>query len=242
MRKSKFIFLILCVTYVLVGIGSMFNLLDIGNNVLLGLSVAALLISVGDVFDKIAIYRIVSNFYYMSLNLTINFLNSKIQTRLTSHPIINIRNVTEGLVQMQKKNYTPCHPADYKENKLNNALKIVSFFFFVFGIASFIILPFINVDLLNTNVTTPITIFAFSAMSLSLFLDELIQNMQDSQNDLVNDKHLIIQSVYSDFQQYYSMQMYYRNDLIATKDDTGWRYEPPEEDDEEIIDDIDANL
>ena len=89
---------------------------------------------------------------------------------------------------------------------------------FIIGIASFIIVPFLNQNITNTKTTSLITILAFAAMSLSLFLDELIDEKQSDINNLLNDKHLAINAEYSDFRSYFESNMYYRNDLKANQE------------------------
>lgn len=218
MKKSKFIFIILFIIYLLIGILSPLDVLNISDNLLFALSSAALLVSASDVISKIRIYRNTSNTYYTALKITIDFLDNKIKCNQTSNFIMNVRNVKGNLEVLQKKNYQFCHPDDYIKKKSNTALNVISLLFFIVGIASFIFIPFIKKDVSNSAITSVITILAFAAMNLSLFLDEIIIEKQTDYNNLINEKHLVIQGVFWDFQNYFQTNMFYRNDLIAYQD------------------------
>lgn len=221
MKKSKFVFVILSVVYLLMGILYPFGVLDIGGNLLLALSTAALLISLGDICEKIHIYRIEANQYNAALDITIEYLDSKISSGQINNPIISVRNFKANLENLQKKNYKFCHPSDYISNKCNWFLRTLSFVLFIVGIASFIVIPFISENISNSAATSVITILAFAAMALSLFFDEIIIDKQHSLNNLMQDKHLVLQSAFSDFLNYFQIHMFYMNDLIANQSEDG---------------------
>lgn len=218
MKKSKYIFIILFIIYLLIGILSPLDVLNIGDNLLFALSAAALFVSASDVISKVHIYRNTSNSYYAALKITIDFLDNKIKCNQTSNLVINVRNVKGNLEILQKKNYKFCHPDDYMKKKSNSALNTFSLLLFIAGISSFIFIPFIKKDISNSAITSVITILAFAAMSLSLFLDEIIIEKQTDYNNLINEKHLLIQGSFWDFQNYFQTNMFYRKDLIAFQD------------------------
>lgn len=218
MKRTKCIFIILFIVYALVAIGSLANILRINNNVLLGLSFSALLISISDVLNKVVFYRQTVNFYQLELLTTLEFLKQKIDANLTYSPVVNIRNFTEGLKALEKKNHRPSYPDEYINNKCNIALEKVSFACFVLGIAAFIVVPFIQENIAGSAVNMFFTIIAFAFMNLSVFFDEMIQEEQEKRTNLINDKHLIIQCVYPDFLNYFHSEIIYRKDAIALKE------------------------
>ncbi|MCR4638479.1 hypothetical protein [Ruminococcus sp.] len=218
MKKSKYVFIIFALVYVAMAILYPFNVLNIGENLLFALSFSALLLSTSDVISKIAGYLCISNTYNADLMITIDFLESKIQYGLTQTRTINVRNVMGNCKELLKKKYKYCHPEDYAHKTIIKIQNVLSMILFIIGIASFIIIPFLNQNITNTKTTSIITILAFSAMSLSLFLDELIGEKQSEINILINDKHLAINAEYPDFRSFFESNMYYRNDLIAIQE------------------------
>ena len=218
MKKSKYVFIIFALVYVAMAILYPFNVLNIGENLLFALSFSAMLLSASDVISKIAGYLCISNTYNADLKITIDFLESKIQCGFTQTRTINVRNVAENCKELLKTKYKYCHPDDYAHKTIIKAHNIFSMILFIIGIASFIIIPFLNQNITNTKTTSIITILAFAAMSLSLFLDELIGEKQSDINILINDKHLAINAEYPDFRSFFESNMYYRNDLKANQE------------------------
>ena len=218
MKKSKYVFIILALVYVAMAILYPFDVLNIGENLLFALSFSALLLSASDVISKIAGYLCISNTYNADLKITIDFLESKIQCGFTQTRTINVRNVVGNCKELLKKNYKYCHPEDYAHKTIIKIQNVFSMILLIIGIASFIIIPFLNQNITNTKTTSIITILAFAAMSLSLFLDELIEEKQSDINILINDKHLAINAEYPDFRSFFESNMYYRNDLKANQE------------------------
>ena len=217
MKKSKYIFLILCFVYVVMGLLYPSDILHIGDNLLFGLSGSALLISTSDVVGKISNYLCIANTYYADIQTTIDFLDSKIQGDKSTY-LFNLRNVQENYKLLQKRKYIFFHPHDYPKRFLIKALNCISLVLFVIGISAFIIIPFIAPNLTVTIITPIMTMFAFAAMALGLFLDEINIQKQEDINLLLNEKHILIQAAYSDFRPYFESHMYYRNDLLAFKE------------------------
>lgn len=215
MKKSKYIFIILAIVYALMAILYPFDILNISENLLFALSSAALLISASDAVSKFCSYLCIKNTYYADLKTTIDFLDSMIASGLTNTRTINVRNVRENYKGLLKDSYTFCHPYDYAQKAILKNLSFISLLLFIMGITAFIIIPFFGFTISDTKITSIITILAFSAMALSLFFDELIDERQTDINMLINEKHLAIHAEYPGFKLYFDSNMYYRNDLIA---------------------------
>lgn len=218
MKKSKYIFIILAIVYAIMGLMYPFDILTIGDNLLFALSASALLISTSDVFSKVSSYLCIENAYYAELKTTTEFLDLKIQQGLTNTRTMNVRNVNENIKELIKGNYKFCHPNNYNKRLLIKILNNISLILFVLGITAFIIVPFLRFNIEDINATPIITIFAFTAMALSLFMDEIIIDKQNDMNILLNEKQILIQAEYPDFQMYFQTHMFYRNDLIATQE------------------------
>lgn len=218
MNRSKSVFIILAIVYVLVALGLKFEVLSVNNNILLGLSISALLISISDAINKYVYYRQSVNLFQFELQKTIDFLQNKIEAGLTNSPVVNIRNFTSNLSILKKNNYNPYHPNDYDKNKINKSFHIIAFIIFVLGIAAFISIPFIKENIANTSINMLITILAFASMNLTLYFDEIIQEEQDKRINLTCDKHLLIQCVYSDFLNYFQAETIFLKDTEAIKE------------------------
>ncbi|SFT33450.1 hypothetical protein SAMN02910301_0414 [Lachnospiraceae bacterium XBD2001] len=215
MKQSKFIFIILAVIYVTMAIASPFKILRISENLLFALSVSALLISMSDVINKACDYMCAQNAFNANMRIAIDFLDGKISAGYIPSRCINVRNVRENYNSFLKKDYVFCHPSEYVKKPWIRVLSEISFILFVLGIAAFIIIPFLAIELVNGVVTTIVTFSAFAAMALGLFFDELIGEKNADINALMNEKHLIIYAEYPDFRTYYEMHMNYINDLLS---------------------------
>lgn len=217
MKKSSYIFVIMAIVYFLISIGYFCGLITIHNNIVFGLSITALLISISDFFSKVVVNRVVENEYQKMIDYTLVFLDEKIKQKQIDNPIINIRNLRGNIEVRKKKKYTSVHPLEYANNRLNKVLNTISIVLFIIGISAFIITPFIAEHDYMATITPPITALAFAAMCVGIFLDDLIQRKQEEQNSLVSDKHTIVQAAFPDFLSYYNMQMYYHNDIKAVQ-------------------------
>ena len=219
MNKSKSMFLFMSAAYFFMGIFYFSGLLNIGNNLLFALSLAALFISIGDICSKIANTKYLYNLYNAELKITIDFLNDKIKNGYPAK-YIYMNNFKEALEYQLETGYSFCHPADYAKKKLWIILSILSYASFGSGIVSFIVIPLLNELPFEAHIIPVITMFAFAAVMLSLFCDEKYAEKQTEINSLLNDKHLIFQMEFMDFSKYFQTRMYYRNDLINSQQES----------------------
>lgn len=219
MKKSSYVFIIMAVVYFLIAVSYLCGLITIHNSIVFGLSIAALLISISDIFSKIISCREVENEYQKMIDYTLVFIDDKIKHKQIDNPVVNIRNLRGSIEMRKKKKYISVHPLEYANNRLNKALNTISTMFFVIGISAFIITPFITEHEYMSSITPPITALAFAAMCFGIYIDDLIQRKQDEKNSLISDKHTIVQVVYPDFMPYYNMQMYYQNDIKAVQEE-----------------------
>lgn len=232
MRKSKYIFIILAIVYGGVAFAEINNLLLVDNNVIFGLSVSALLISVSDCCSKYYTLKNEKNNYNETLKYTIQFLDEKINGGCASNWAFNTRNLKENL-EILLNNQESVHPMDFRKQKKYLYLQKFYMIFFAVGIASFIIIPFVKYDLSGSCITSFVTLLAFVAMNIGMYIDEQIYDVRDCNADLFNDKHLIIQNGYSDFRGFLDSKLYYRNDYMEQqkKCDVIEKTDTPEESD-----------
>ena len=192
--------------------------ISMGDNLLFALSTSALLLSGSDAFSKIVAFLCVNNIYNADLKLAVDFLDSKIKSGEINSGFLNVRNTSENFKYLMQKNYKFCHPNDYSQKVTIKALNLISVFLFIIGIATFIIVPFINHTITNTVLTSIVTIFAFSAMTLCLYLDDLINEKQEKITSFLNEKVPPIYIDYNDFYLYFNTRMFYRDDLQSSQD------------------------
>ena len=214
MRKSKYIFIILAIVYGVVAIAEVNNLLLVDNNVIFGLSTSALLISVSDCCCKLYMLINEKNNYNETLKYTIDFLENKISNGYAYNPAFNTRNLKEHL-ELLLNNRQSVHPMDFCKNRKYIVLQKMYMALFAIGIAAFIIIPFIDYDLSSSCITSFVTLLAFVAMNIGMYIDERVYDVRENNAELFNDKHLIIQNGYSDFRNYFESKLYYRNDYMA---------------------------
>ena len=205
MKKSKYIFIIMSLVYIVMAVLYLCWFITMGDNLLFALSTAALLLSVSDAFGKMVTFLCVNNTYNADLKLTIDFLDSKISSGQVITRIINVRNTRENFKFLIKKKYTFCHPQDYSQKTIIKVLQFISIFLFIMGIATFIIVPFVNYTITNGVLTSIVTIFAFSAMTLCLYLDDLINEKQEKITVFLNEKIPPLSMDYNDFYIYFRL-------------------------------------
>jgi hypothetical protein len=118
MNKSKYIFCILGAVYLGIAVGSILNWFSVSNNVLLGLSIASLFISLGDTVDKLVGICIWRNIYEYSLYVTSCYLTEKIDNNVLpsiSIDAYNVRLNIDGLRTNKQK--VPSEPLKYQNKK-----------------------------------------------------------------------------------------------------------------------------
>ena len=213
MRKSQFVFAIMAAAYFVIAILHFGEWITVSENILLGLSMSALLSALSDIFSSIvSIYAYQNEFDY-TIKITSDFLGAKISNNIFS-PLIDVRNVKFNVESMSKGYKKAVHPNDYSERKVIVLNNILSQVFFVLSIAVFILSPF-PLPLFQQSCSVLLTLFAFAAMCFNLFLGEIIADIAQKKGHFFNDTQLIIQMAYSDFmgflnwrfnQDYISMQ------------------------------------
>jgi len=213
MKKSKLVFAIMAVTYMIVAILDFMKWLTISENILLGLSISALFSALSDIMANGANIMINLNEFDYIIGLTSSFLETKI-SQSQYNPAINIRNVKSGIESMSKGYKTAKHPNEYCQGRKIKLWNISSQILFILSIAVFILAPFFPV-IFEQSYSVMLTLCAFSAMCLNLFFGEYLSDIVDKKTSFQNKEQLIIQMAYPDFPQFLTFRFCCYEDYIA---------------------------
>ena len=200
MKKSKYVYLILFVVYMVIALASSCSILSINENVLLGLSIASLFMSLSDMFSNIIQIMLEKNEYNYSLFITSEFLQQKIQAGFITANCIDVCNIKYNIdALMSTKN--PTYPNTYNKKRGFLFLHIFSVIFLVLAISCFIGFPFLTIS--NNNLAKYVTIVAFAFVCLNLYLNEVEYEIKVNEHSLKNDKQSLIRVLFPDFDSYY---------------------------------------
>lgn len=215
MKKSKFVFAIMTAVYLGVAIAGSIGWLTISENILLGLSLSALLSAASDILNNVGLLCAVTNEFNYIIRTTVAFLEDKISK---NSPImnsnINVRNVKRNVESMSKNYEKAIHPNEYCKKRSIKLLFMLSQMCFIISIGVFILVPFLPIQSLQ-SVSTFLTLLAFAAMSCNLHISEAVSDKSTTRNCFLNNEQLIIQTTYPDFSNILNAQLYYHEDYIA---------------------------
>ncbi len=213
MKKSKFLFAIMAVTYILIAIASVLQWLTISENILLGLSMSALFSALSDIMASGANIMIIRNEFDYIIGLTSSFLETKI-SQSQYNPATNIRNIKFGIESMSKGYKTAKHPNEYCQGRKIKLWNISSQILFILSIVVFILAPFFPV-IFDQSYSVMLTLCAFSAMCLNLYFGEYLSDIVDKKNSFLNKEQSIIQMAYPDFFQFLTFRFCCYEDYVA---------------------------
>lgn len=219
MEKSKFIFVVLFVGYIVIAILDAFGILSVGSIVLFGLSLAALLSTMSEAVNGIVSILSQKNQMAFIAKCSIAFIGLKLDSAAPrSTSIADIANIQKNLEDQNPHYIKAVHPNEYWSRKSMKGLRTVMSFFDVCFIFSFIITPFIkapNIDL--TGISVFITLCAFGLMCFNIFTSELQNDLFKKQSDFYNSPHILINLIYPDFTMFLDSQLNHRTGLLAAK-------------------------
>ena len=96
MKKSSFVFIIMATIYLIVAILDCFGLMEITDNVLLGLSLSALLSAISDILYNIGWKRAATNEFNYIILVSLEFLSEKQAKNIPiTNPNVNIKGVMQ---------------------------------------------------------------------------------------------------------------------------------------------------
>lgn len=219
MKKSQFVFAIMAVIYLAIAVFDGFGWLTVTENILLGLSLSALLSAISDILYNIGWARIAYNEFNYIIRVTVEFLSEKQALGIPSmNPNINIKGVMQCVKGMSKNYKSALPPVEYSKKKYIAVIKVCSQISFILSIAVFILLPFLSLPFQGT-ISTVLTLSAFSAMCLNLFIAEFIADISNRRNDdFMNKEQLIIQTAYPDFLNFLNWKLSPNEDYEPAKE------------------------
>lgn len=219
MKKSKSIFLIMAVIYFAVAILGGVGYLTISENILLGLSLSALLSSISDISYNIGWKKIATNEFGYIVRVTLDFLSEKKAHNANMYnPNINIRGVTQCVEGMSKNYKNSLHPTEYGKNLYIKAMEVLSQICFILSIAAFILLPFLP-TIFQSSISTLLTLGAFAAMCFNQYITEAITDILNKRNDdFMNKEQVIIQTAYPDFSNFLNEKLWFDTESAAVEE------------------------
>ncbi|MCM1411476.1 MAG: hypothetical protein NC305_13140 [Lachnospiraceae bacterium] len=218
MKKSKNMFLILAILYVFIVVFDICNFLVISENVLVGLSFSAFLMSLGDVYNNWGTYRFVRNELRYICLITTNILREHISDgNIGSYSGVNINNLVTNIKLLENNYKLGIHPSSYYARKTNRVLHIISALCFVLAITVFVLTPFFSATF-DRQISVSITLLAFSIMCLNIFITERIDECMEKRNNFMNNTQIIVNSVVPDFSMWLNTNLYYYEDLAVKEE------------------------
>ncbi len=217
--KSKFVFLIFFIGYIAIMVANLLGVISVGDEILLGLSLSALFMSLGDCTNGIKFAICQKNQMAYITQRTSLFLNDKFNNKIPSqNQSINIRNVKKNLEMQNPKYAKSIHPNEFVNTKKFKLLKCIEITFFFMSILSFVVTPFLNISFDTINsLTISITLLAFGFMCFNIFMSDVNDELNKRHMDFINNTQIHITSSYNDFSYWLNNQMYCREDLKAAQ-------------------------
>lgn len=219
MTKSKLIFIVLFIGYIVIAILNAFGILSVGSIVLFGLSLAALLSSLSEAVNGILGVLCQKNQMDFIAKCSIAFIGFKLGLAAPkSTNIADIANIQKNLEDQNPHYLKAVHSSEYWGRKSIKDLRIVMYFLDAGSILSFVVTPFIkNQQADLTDISVFITLCAFGLMCLNVFICELQSDLSRKQFDFYNSTHILINSTYPDFATFLDSQLNHRVGLLTDK-------------------------
>ncbi len=212
MRKSKCVFLILSLLYVLIYILYIFHIVTIDDSIMLGLTSSAFCMSLSDVCNNILIYRITRNELGYICCFTGNVLKEYISSGITDTPLVNVINLKKNVDRLVPNYKEMIHPNKFYMSKINKMLSVWGNVCFVFAIAFFVLTPYLAV-VVNQQISIYLTLLAFSTICLNIFIEEKTGDYLEKKNNFFNNTQIIIQSFSPEFTQLLIRSLFFNNDF-----------------------------
>lgn len=204
MSRSKNVFLVFSIVYIGVALGGAFSLLSITENVLLGLSISSLFISLADSINSYFRNEMIRNDYNYSLSIASEYLQHRIDEGQLSVGNFDICNIKYG-IDMLKSQAISIHPVEFSKKKRFMVGNVISTAFFVIGIASFVFLPFIKTGA-NNSLASCVTVIAFASMCGNIYLNELQNEISNNKFLFDNDKQSLIAALFPNYMYEYTIR------------------------------------
>lgn len=217
--KSKFVFLILFLGYVFIAIGDLIGFVTSGQEILFGLSLSALLMSLSDCITGLKIGLFQRNEMRYIAKCSSYFLEDKLKKKaFPTNQSVNIRNVKKNLEEENPNFEKSKHPNEFNTLILMKVLKFFEILFFAISILAFVVSPFFSIpSAVIEKATIIITLFAFGFMCLNIFISEVNNELNKRRLIFINNTQIHIDSTYAGFSYWLNNQLFCREDLKAAQ-------------------------
>lgn len=217
--KSKFVFLILFLGYVFVAIGDLIGFVTSGQEILFGLSLSALLMSLSDCITGLKIGLFQRNEMGYITKCSSRFIEDKLKKKICpANQSVNIRNVKKNLEEENPNFKKSKHPNEFNTLIMMKTLKFIEILFFSISILAFVVSPFFSIPSeVIEKATIIITLFAFGFMCLNIFISELNTELNKKRMIFINNTQIHIDSAYTGFSYWLNNQLFCREDLKAAQ-------------------------
>lgn len=217
--KSKFVFLILFLGYILIAIGDLTGFVTAGQEILFGLSLSALLMSLSDCATAVKILLCQKNEMRYIAKCSSHFIDVKLKQNIPPANLgINIRNVKKNLEDENPYYQKSKHPNEFNVTKSIKFLNSLEIIFFVVSIFAFVVFPFFKISFeVISKATIFVTLIAFGFMCLNVYISELNSEQNNRRLNFIHNTQIHINSVYTDFYYWLNNQLFCREDLKAAQ-------------------------
>lgn len=220
MKKTRGIFLILVIVYMLIGTMGAAGIISVGSNLLFGLAVSSLLMSVSDIMDDAVLMKKGVNEYRFLLKCTTAFLDQELgedTDRFMKNP--TLCTVKQELVNTKVNFEKAEHPVQFERRQLFAVTERLAAVLFALSIAAFILVPFVNQEWFSARASILMTVWAFAALCMDLYVQELISDTEDARHIFWNQTQLMLQSTYPEFPGYLNQMICCQEEYDAMQEE-----------------------
>lgn len=220
MKKTRGIFLILVIVYMLIGLMGCLDVISVGSNLLFGLAVSTFLMSVSDIMDDIVLMKKGVNEYGFLLKCTASYLEQE-QGEDTERFMKNptLCTVRQELINAKVDFERTVHPLQFDRRHMFLVTEKLSALLFALSIATFILVPFVNPEWFSARASILMTVWAFTALCMDLYVQELISDTDDARHAFWGQTQLMLQSAYPEFPAYLNQMICCQEEYDAMQEE-----------------------
>lgn len=220
MKKTRGIFLILVIVYMMIGSMGCLDIISVGNNLLFGLAVSTLLMSVSDIMDDVVLRRKGVNEYGFLLKCTANYLEQELgedSERFIKNPALCT--VKQELINTKVDYEAAVHPLQFDRRQVFLVTGKLSAVLFALSVAAFILVPFVNQEWFSARASVLMTVWAFAALCMDLYVQELISDTDDERQAFWSQTQLMLQTACPEFPAYLNRMLCCQEEYDAMQEE-----------------------
>lgn len=219
-KKTRGIFLILVIVYMLIGTMGCLEVISVGSNLLFGLAVSTLLMSVSDICDDVVLMKKGVNEYGFLLKCTTSYLEQEMgadSERFMKNP--TLCTVKQELINTKVDFEKTVHPLQFDRRQIFMVTEKLSAVLFALSVAAFILVPFVNQEWFSSRASILMTVWAFTALCLDLYVQELISDTDDARHAFWSQTQLMLQTTYPEFPAYLNQMICCQEEYDAMQEE-----------------------